>query len=85
MKINVGDLKFNIYGFSCEKIKKMSDKKLMELEDELSEKIYTVHWVNIDDMNYLSVSWSLIQDISEKEKNIIVEILNNIILNKNKE
>ena len=56
IKITITDIDTNREGFSCKKIKKLSDKKLLQIEDSVSEQLnISVLWANIEYMSYLSV------------------------------
>lgn len=77
-KIELKDIEFHIGGFYCKKIKKLTDKQLLELEEKISKLGKTVAWVESEEFGFLSVSlWkSSILDSEYKLK--VCEILNSI-------
>lgn len=76
--LTIDDIDFNMYGFSINKIKRASDKKLNTLMDELSENVVSVSWTNVDDMGILSVRWLSTMFISDEQKQETIKVLNKL-------
>ena len=79
MKINLSDIDVTTCGFSVEKIKKLSDKKLNQLDKKLSEEVRSVNWTSIDDMGHLVVSWIHSVWLEDEQKQKICDILNELL------
>ena len=77
--IKITDIDTTRDGFSCKKIKKLSDKKLLQIEESVNEQLnISVLWANIEYMGYLSVVFSKTHFLTEKEIETIVNILNTL-------
>jgi len=74
-KISFADIETCWNGFSVQKITKMTDRQLMELQDKLFE-IDICNYTNIEEYKYLTVGWLRKYIMTDKEVNKIVEILN---------
>jgi len=78
MAIKKEDIVFSIYGFSVSCITKATDSKLNKLEEQLSESICSVEWANIDDLQYLTVSWIHTKILTEEQTEKLLSILNKL-------
>lgn len=82
MKLVLDDIRFSHKGFFIEKITKLSEKKLAEIEQKLTENIKSVEWANIDDIGFLSVSWiGLFGCYKAEEQKAVIDTLNKILKN----
>lgn len=76
-KILLADISFNINGFSCTKIKHLTDEQHEVLYKKLQAIGKTVSWSNTEEMNYLNVSWVGTDGVwNKKEREAICKILN---------
>lgn len=76
-KILLADIKFDIYGFNCCKIKHLTDEQHDKLTDKLSDIGKAVSWTNTEEMDYLVVCWiGLDGTFDKKEREVICKILN---------
>lgn len=76
-KILLADIHFSIHGFSCYKIKYLTDKQHEKLTDKLDDLGKSVIWTNTEEMNYLTVNWiGLDGTYNKKEQKAICKILN---------
>ena len=78
IKLTTKDVKHHIKGFYVEKITKSSDGKLSKLEELLAENIASVDWANIDDLQYLCVSWTQTICVDNEQEQSILNILNKL-------
>jgi hypothetical protein len=76
--ISVTDLTVLWGSIMIEKITTLTDKQHMFIDDELSEKISTVEWTNIDDMGCLSIFFMNKRSFTDDELKIIVDVLNSL-------
>jgi hypothetical protein len=78
--IKIIDLNTNIYGFSCGKIKKLSDKKLLQIEESIYEQLNISIFCAIIDIDHecLVVSYIHPHYLTDKETETIVNILNTL-------
>jgi hypothetical protein len=78
--IKITDIDDSLKGFSCEKIKRLNDSQLLKFEDKLNEKLkISTLYANIDDLGFLTVQYNQIHgDLTDSEKEIIVEILKSL-------
>ena len=74
-KISFDDVERSWNGFSVPKIKSMTDRQLMELQDKLFE-VGTCNYTNIEEYKHLTVGWTHKYTMTDKEVEKVVEILN---------
>ena len=77
--ISIDDISFNIYGFTCDKIKHLTDEQHELLDEKLQEIGKSVSWSNTEEMNYLNVRWvGTDGNWSKGDREAICKVLNSI-------
>jgi len=78
-EIILADISFNIYGFSCTKIKHLTDEQHELLYRKLQKIGKSVSWSNTEEMNYLSVCWIGTDGVwTIEEREAICKVLNSL-------
>lgn len=65
-------------GFSVEKITSATDTQLTKLEEQLTLKVDSVKFANIEEFGFLNVAWLNKNTTGLKDKQTIIKILNEI-------